>query len=54
MITISKEKPQLEEIFSTPICDKSLVSFKYEYLIQDNKKKTITQNDKERPSAGTS
>ena len=54
MITISKAKPQLEEIISTHICDKSLVSFKYEYLIQDNKKKTITQDDKQKPSAGTS
>lgn len=54
MITISKAKPQLEEIISTHICDKSLVSFKYEYLIPDNKKKTITQDDKQKPSAGTS
>ena len=54
MITRSKAKPQLEEIISTHICDKSLVSFKYEYLIQDNKKKTITQDDKQKPSAGTS
>jgi len=53
MITISKENPQLEEIISTHICDKSLASFKYEYLIQDNKKKTITQDDKQKPSAGT-